>query len=275
MTIRLLNTAFGHVALAAALFAAFPAYPLAAQRLPENAPVPAARPVPADPPKADETLPTAVPVPSKRPEAARQAPVVEGLRLENDTLANPPPELLKPSKEELACREELRKLGAVFQETTIPAPKNGCSVPFPIEVSTLATGANIKAAVTLNCATALASAKFVRDVIQPAAQKTFSSPVKSIAQASGYVCRPRNGTTKLSEHAFGNALDIASFTLANGHVVEVKPAPPEKDQEFMKSVRDAACGPFKTVLGPGSNADHAYHFHFDLAQRRNGSTYCK
>jgi hypothetical protein len=40
-------------------------------------------------------------------------------------------------------------------------------------------------------------------------------------------------------------------------------------------VRKAACGPFKTVLGPGSDADHALHFHFDLAPRRHGGTFCQ
>ncbi|RVC58123.1 extensin family protein, partial [Mesorhizobium sp. M00.F.Ca.ET.038.03.1.1] len=35
------------------------------------------------------------------------------------------------------------------------------------------------------------------------------------------------------------------------------------------------CGQFKTGLGPGSDAEHALHFHFDLEPRRNGSTFCQ
>ena len=31
----------------------------------------------------------------------------------------------------------------------------------------------------------------------------------------------------------------------------------------------------ETVLGPGSDADHALHFHFDLEPRRNGGTFCQ
>lgn len=46
-------------------------------------------------------------------------------------------------------------------------------------------------------------------------------------------------------------------------------------QAFLDAVRSAACGPFKTVLGPGTDADHATHFHFDMAARRNGATYCR
>ena len=45
--------------------------------------------------------------------------------------------------------------------------------------------------------------------------------------------------------------------------------------QAMQAFRTAACGPFKTVLGPGSNADHANHFHLDLQKRRNDYLYCK
>ena len=48
-----------------------------------------------------------------------------------------------------------------------------------------------------------------------------------------------------------------------------------REQEFLDEVREAACGPFKTVLGPGTDADHATHFHLDMAARRGGATYCK
>ena len=80
---------------------------------------------------------------------------------------------------------------------------------------------------------------------------------------------------KLSEHAFGNALDISSFTLSSGTTVAVELTPPEKNGIFLGKVRSAACGPFKTVLGPGSNADHSEHLHFDLAPRRHGGTVCE
>ena len=103
----------------------------------------------------------------------------------------------------------------------------------------------------------------------------FGNTLGSISHASAYVCRPRNGSQKLSEHAFGNALDIAAFTLSDGTVVPVQPDPPEKNLLFLTRVRAAACGPFKTVLGPGSDPDHAEHLHFDLAPRRHGGTVCE
>ncbi|WP_420844838.1 extensin family protein [Jiella avicenniae] len=48
-----------------------------------------------------------------------------------------------------------------------------------------------------------------------------------------------------------------------------------REGAFLGRVRDAACGPFKTVLGPGTDADHATHFHLDMAARHGGATYCK
>ena len=37
----------------------------------------------------------------------------------------------------------------------------------------------------------------------------------------------------------------------------------------------AACGEFRTVLGPDSDRHHRDHLHLDLQNRRNGSSYCR
>ncbi|MCO5065166.1 MAG: extensin family protein [Rhizobiaceae bacterium] len=208
-------------------------------------------------------LPQSVdPPPERPPEAKPLEPVA------------PPVESAVPP-DETACRTELTALGARFKELPPVQEAEGCAMPHPLAVTQMTAEIAIAPEITVNCATALALAKFARDVMSPAAQKAFGSPIRSIAQASGYVCRPRNGTQKLSEHAFGNAVDIASFTLADKKTVAIEPAPPKEHETFLRDVRTAACGPFKTVLGPGSDADHSLHFHFDLAQRRNGGTFCQ
>jgi hypothetical protein len=115
----------------------------------------------------------------------------------------------------------------------------------------------------------------VPDRAEKIAKEELGYPLKSIAQASGYVCRPRNGTFKLSEHAFGNAIDIASFTLSNGTLIDVDAARNPQHSQFLSKLRTAACGPFRTVLGPGSDAAHSKHFHLDLAKRRNGGIFCQ
>ena len=150
-------------------------------------------------------------------------------------------------------------------------------MPHPLLVTGLPGGVTLQPGAVMNCAMAEATATFVRDVASPMASKEFGSPLKTLNQASAYVCRPRNGQTKLSEHAFGNALDWASMELVDGTRIDVRsPRSSEpRRARLLAGIRGAACGPFKTVLGPGNDADHADHFHFDLAKRRNGGTFCQ
>jgi hypothetical protein len=86
-----------------------------------------------------------------------------------------------------------------------------------------------------------------------------------------------NSRAHISEHAFGNALDIAGFTLADGRQVSVKDGwrgVPE-EQGFLRDVQAAACQQFSTVLAPGSNVYHYDHFHVDLMRRASQRVICQ
>jgi hypothetical protein len=171
----------------------------------------------------------------------------------------------------------LLKTGAIFK--SVPSETvaiDACSISDPVEMSVLPGGVALVPQAVLDCPTALRFAGFVTGSVQPLALKAFAGRIAQIRQDSAFVCRSRNGTTKLSEHAFGRAIDIASFTTEAGLVVPVMALPKDREVEasFLTSVRAAACGPFATVLGPGSDADHATHFHFDLAPRKGGA-YCR
>ena len=81
----------------------------------------------------------------------------------------------------------------------------------------------------------------------------------------------------ISEHAFGNALDIAAFVLADGHRITVKDGwngSPE-EQGFLRDVQGSACDQFTTVLAPGSNQFHYDHIHVDLMRRASGRRICQ
>ena len=224
--------------------------------------------------KPDEPLPTAVPVPEKRPGEDDIAVPAEPEPEPADPRSAVIPATTMPADEK-ACRARLTELGAEFEDRPSLKDPAGCSIPHPLVLKSLGKGIGLEPEAEMNCATAEAVIRFAKDVISPAASKEFGEELKSISHASAYVCRPRNGTRKLSEHAFGNAFDIASFTLSKDTRVDVILRPEEKQARFLGAVRKAACGPFKTVLGPGSDADHATHFHFDLAPRRNGGTFCQ
>lgn len=232
---------------------------------------PAAVPIPTqkpDTPEPEAQPPAVAPQPPEKPDAGDK-------RMLPDPRSADLPDAKMPAAE-VACRERLTALGVEFEEHKAESnPDIGCSIPYPLVLKSLGKSIAIGPATELNCPMAEAAARFAAEIIQPAAKAEFGADLKSINQASAFVCRPRNGTRHLSEHAFGNALDIASFTLSDGRKVEVGPTPPEKDGKFLNAVRKAACGPFKTVLGPGADPDHSLHFHLDLEPRRNGGTFCQ
>jgi hypothetical protein len=138
--------------------------------------------------------------------------------------------------------------------------------------------AAVAPAATLACPMVSALDLWVANAVQPAAQRWFGEPVIEIKQISAYSCRSMNGQrgAPISEHAFGNALDVAAFTLADGRKVTVKDGwhgPPE-ERGFLHDVHAAACQQFSTVLAPGSNAFHYDHIHVDLARHASGRSIC-
>ena len=129
----------------------------------------------------------------------------------------------------------------------------------------------VKPAATLACPIVSVLDRWLADSVQPAAQRWFGARVVEIKQISAYSCRGMNGNSHahISEHAFGNALDIAAFTLADGRRISVKDGwkgMPE-EQGFLRDVQGAACQQFTTVLAPGSNVYHYDHIHVDLMRR--------
>lgn len=137
----------------------------------------------------------------------------------------------------------------------------------------------LKPAATLACPIVSALDRWIADAVQPAAIRWFGARVVEIKQISAYSCRGMNGNPRahISEHAFGNALDIAGFTLADGRYISVqhgwKGLPEE--QGFLRDVEGAACREFTTVLAPGANIYHYNHIHVDLMRRSSGRSICK
>jgi hypothetical protein len=137
----------------------------------------------------------------------------------------------------------------------------------------------VRPAATLACPIVSALDRWLADSVQPAAMRWFGARVVEIKQISAYSCRGMNGNSyaHISEHAFGNALDIAGFTLADGRYVSVKDGwrgLPE-EQGFLRDVEAAACQQFSTVLAPGSNAYHYNHIHVDLMRRASQRVICQ
>jgi hypothetical protein len=137
----------------------------------------------------------------------------------------------------------------------------------------------LKPTATLACPIVSALDRWLADSVQPAAIRWFGVRVVEIKQISAYSCRGMNGnpSAHISEHAFGNALDIAGFTLADGRRISVKDGwrgLPE-EQGFLRDVQGGACQRFNTVLAPGSNRFHYDHIHVDLMRRASRRIICE
>jgi hypothetical protein len=191
-----------------------------------------------------------------------------------------------------AVRERAGKIGV----EPISGP-GACGADFPFKVSALgagmplalgdnlqppsipsAGGVSVTPAATLACPLISVLDQWIDTAVQPAALRWFGQPVVEIKQISAYSCRGMDGdpNARISEHAFGNAMDIAVFTLADGRKIAVKSgwhgAPEE--QGFLRDVQGAACDRFTTVLAPGSDAYHYDHMHVDLMRRASGRRAC-
>ncbi|MBC8130080.1 MAG: extensin family protein [Rhizobiaceae bacterium] len=174
------------------------------------------------------------------------------------------------------CEAELEKRGVAFTvEESIS--EGECGVLRPVNVTLLASGVKVSPKTQMLCRTALALDEWMTDSVVPAAELELpEDKLTEFRHASSYVCRPRASENGISEHARGSAIDIAAFVFDKRAEIGIEVhADGTPEAKFQDKLRKGACGPFKTVLGPGTDADHATHFHLDIAARTNGSTYCK
>ncbi|MBR0554628.1 extensin family protein [Ciceribacter sp. L1K23] len=303
------------LALAAALFA-LPAL-AAPDTIPAEPPVPLPkpmepRPVEAEPVEAEAPAPAEVPVPTEKPEEAPEtAPA--GTEADDDAAATPatdadkkpneepgsepPAEMQGPPKppapppappvakedEEAyrACIGELKTLGVTFKELPRIDDGDGCGIDKPIAATTLSSDVTVEPELTARCETVLQLARMTRDFVEPAAGLGLADmgELKTVRQASGYVCRKRNSaeTGKISEHARGNAVDIAGLDFEKGSVAMEIAKPEDSDlaSAFQRAFNAFACLYFTTVLSPGSDTTHQDHMHLDVMERRGGYRYCR
>ncbi len=160
--------------------------------------------------------------------------------------------------------------------TTIPpiaARMNGCGLADGVQVTSVA-GVKLSTPANIDCKTAKALKSWVTRGAIPAIGKRGGG-LAALQVAASYSCRPRNSQkgAKVSEHGKGHAIDIGGVVLANGTAVSVlKGWGSDAHGRTFASMRKAACGPFTTVLGPGSDRFHSDHLHFDTARGRG--PYC-
>ncbi len=167
------------------------------------------------------------------------------------------------------CREVLARSEVAF--TALPAAgQDACRR----EDRTVMDGLPLSPAPPpITCAVGAGLHLWLRDIVQPAAQEILGTEVTRIEHYGAYSCRRLYGRSEgaWSEHATGNAIDIAAFVDAGGNRISLAADwdanGQSKEARFLNRVRDKSCDLFSTVLSPEYNQAHHDHFHFDQSPR--------
>jgi hypothetical protein len=203
------------------------------------------------------------PLPRTKPEVLLQQAALIPRALPKDTARKDDTE---------SCFQELRAIGAKFTVAAATVNYGKCKVENPVNLRSVTVKQNaikLPEAPLLNCKFALQFSKWLSESGAPILSAQLDSPIERISTGPGFECRGRNGdgTAKVSEHGYGNAVDISTFRLRDGRTLNVG------DSTLLPGVRASACGYFTTVLGPGANAAHASHFHFDMGAHGKSGNY--
>jgi hypothetical protein len=203
--------------------------------------------------------------------------------------SHPAPNDLAPAEQtkraptiDQACLDRLSAAGIEFEQVTLPPAVNPeCAIATPVRLKAVKlpprwrTSIRLPEEPTLSCQFGERFGHWLRDLVAPLIAGELAVELKSVHTGPGYECRNRNRaeTGKISAHASGLAVDVASFELANGEILPIKPNGDEHLRGTVDAIRVAACGWFTTVLGPGSDAAHAEHLHVDILQHGSSDRY--
>jgi len=194
----------------------------------------------------------------------------------------PPPETWSAEKIAEATKQCKGLINTDSHEfrTREPIREGVCGAPAPIRLSAVKLNptVEIRPAATVTCPLAKALERWMREFVQPQAKALLENEIVAVVNVASYDCRPRNNNpdSRMSYHAFAEALDIAAFITRDGKWIRLIDNWEEDTPRaaFMKAVHKGACTIFGTVLGPDADAAHKSHFHLDMAKRRYGS-YCR
>jgi hypothetical protein len=179
-----------------------------------------------------------------------------------------------PSRTALSGRTCLARLSAhdiSYRSVDIGDPGDPhCAVDTAVKITRVHAALNHPA--TMSCALADRLDEFERDIVQPLALDELGSRATRIDHLGSYSCRRQNSRMagRWSQHAQGQAIDIAGFHLADGTTVSVARDwnEPGAKGQFLRHLSQRACRYFSVVLTPDSNAEHYDHMHLDIGPER-------
>ena len=167
------------------------------------------------------------------------------------------------------CVSDLTSRKAVFEQPNA-VKQEGCELSGAVRLSSVATPVRdvaLSGSPTMLCSFGRQFSGWVRDVAGPLTLAYTGRKLTEIEIPSAFACRARYDKPGAvpSEHAKGDAVDVASFVLADHTRLRVKQEGSDVPLagDLIHALRMTACGYFTTVLGPGSDPAHADHLHLD------------
>jgi hypothetical protein len=221
-------------------------------------------------PAANGSRPSAAAPSAKTPPAANASPA-----------ANGPPAAGAPTQADLleheACLESLARLGVRF-EPLRAIRADACGAERPLRISLLPGGVQVSPPATMVCPMAEALGRWTADALIPEARRLLDRRPLRLVVGTSYECRGQNRAAgvRLSEHGFANAVDIMGVAFDGDRPYTVAPLSRETlEGRFQTEIQARACAYFGTVLGPGSDASHSDHLHFDMRGRKGAFRICQ
>lgn len=184
-----------------------------------------------------------LPLPERNPERAAELPIPQRnpMRVVPETehtkrgrwpklLPGTPETLTTWTEEEInaeraRCAEVLKDVDAEVEQAD-PVRNGGCGSAAPVKLISIgkALKVGVSPPATMTCDLVVALVHWMDKDVQPAARRLLGKPVNKISNISDYSCRnsPGRTSTRLSEHALANALDVRDFHTEDGQVIDLK-----------------------------------------------------
>ena len=162
------------------------------------------------------------------------------------------------------CRAALNRSGAQFNIQTDREDSEICHIRQRTDLRRIGSAA--LAPLDTRCEMALRLALWEIHGLQPLAQFHLGAEISRIHHFGSFSCRKiRGSSSRMSQHATANAVDISGFDLKDGRKLRLRNdwTPNSPESAFLRAARDSACDWFGLVLSPDYNAAHHDHFHFD------------
>ncbi len=194
------------------------------------------------------------------------------------------------------CLADLARMNVSFRPIDPFQTDDGCGMSDGVVLERIGS-VELKPAAKLNCGYAKRLATWVDGDLSQTVARTTGGQLTAIRHYSAYRCSFRS-KGRLSEHALGNALDLAGIETSNALSLNVEKdwgdhldwaamqpmemAPKSQrpslavdapgdaaataKRQIWYAVTKSACQAFKLVLTPHSNKAHANHLHIDMGR---------